>query len=402
MLYRMLEGVSVIEYGNLVSAPFCTKVLADLGAEVIKIEDPDRGDDARRCGPFSHDIPGKDRSGLFLFTNMNKLGVTLNLRTAKGKDIFAELIKNTNIFVENYSPSVMKTLGISYEYVKMINPGIIMTSITPFGQTGPYRDYKGSELINAHMGGAAYAASFDNDVSKEPIKMAARFFSFQAGLSAAMVSIGALYYQNLTGLGEHIDVSEQESVVQNLLYPFSFYDSTKEINPRIDALNRNSNRILPCKDGYIYPAFTKEEEWRRLLKVMGDPDWGDSELFKDSNSRNNNWDALRMLVSEWTTKHTMGEIVQWCQENHIAVAPVNTAENLLDSRQLAARKFFIEVEHVECGKLKYPGLPFIPSDVPKEASTPAPLLGQHNKEIYGSRLGYSDDDLVRLHEAKVI
>ena len=145
MFYKVLDGVKIVEYGNLISGPFCAKILADLGAEVIKIEEPDHGDDARRQEPFLRDIPGIERSGLFQYLNMNKLGVTLDPETTTGKKIFSDLLNDADIFVENNPPKKMKKLGLAYKNIKQINPRIVMTSITPFGQTGPYRDYKGGE-----------------------------------------------------------------------------------------------------------------------------------------------------------------------------------------------------------------------------------------------------------------
>ena len=159
MFYKALDGVKVLEYGNLVTAPFCAKILADLGAEVIKIEEPEFGDTSRKQEPFLKDIPGTERSGLFQYINMNKLGITLNPETATGKKIFGELLKTADIFVENNPPKKMKELGLSYKSVKELNPRIIMTSITPFGQTGPYKDYKGGELVATHLGGVGYLST---------------------------------------------------------------------------------------------------------------------------------------------------------------------------------------------------------------------------------------------------
>ena len=229
MFYRVLDGVKVIEYGNLISAPFCAKILADLGAEVIKIEEPDLGDDSRRQEPFLDDVSCLEHSGLFLYLNMNKLGITLNPETTTGKKIFSELLKNADIFVENNPPKRMKALELTYNYVKQINPRIIMTSITPFGQTGPYKDYKGCELVNTHMGGVGYISTREGDVSKEPLKYPAHLFSFQAGLSAAAATLGALHHQNITGLGQELDVSEQESIIQNLNSTTARYSYAKQI-----------------------------------------------------------------------------------------------------------------------------------------------------------------------------
>jgi len=402
MFYRVLEGVRVIECGHFVTAPFCAKILADLGAEVIKIEDPDGGDQSRRREPFLNDIPGLERSGLFLYLNMNKLGITLNLRTTTGRKIFAELLKSANAFVENNPPKKAEELGISYRHVKEINPSIVMTSITPFGQAGPYKDYKNCELINAHTGGAGYASTRETDISQEPLKFPARLFSFQAGLSAAAGTMGALYRQSLTGLGEHLDVSEQDSVAQNLAFSLLHYCYGKMIPSRTNRLNMAPAHILPCKDGYVSIGLIQEVQWQHFLEVMGSPDWGDNELFKDMMSRAQYWDGLKPLIMDWTMEHTKEEIFRTCQGNNVPVGALYTTKDILNSKQIASRGFIVEIEHPETGKLKYPGVPYRFSEAPQEAPVSAPLLGQHNEEIYCHRLGYSKLDLVKLKEANVI
>ena len=402
MFYKVLDGVKVIEYGNLISGPFCAKILADLGAEVIKIEEPNRGDDARRREPFLGDIPGIERSGLFLYLNMNKLGITLDPGTATGKKIFAELLRNADIFVENHSPKRMAELNIICERIKQINPRIIMTSITPFGQTGSYKDFKGGELIIEHMSGAGYDSAREVDISQEPIKLPAQLFSFQAGLSAAVATVGALYHQTATGLGAQLDVSEQESIFQNIPMVMLRYYYNKQIVSRTDVLDRAPSHILPCKDGYIQHANLEESEWRHFVELMGNPDWADNELFKDYSTRAKYWDVLRPLLLDWTMEHTMDEIYRGSQERGSAIGAVYTAKEMLNDRQMAARGFFVDVEHQEGGKLKYPGVPYRSSEIRLEVPVAAPLLGQHNEEIYCGRLGYTNQDLVKLKEAGVI
>ncbi len=402
MFYKVLQGVKVIEYGNFISAPFCTKILADLGAEVIKIEEPNRGDNARRQWPFLNDIPGADRSGLFLYLNMNKMGITLNLGTTTGKEIFGKLLRNADILVENNPPKRMKELEIDYEHVKQINPRLIMTSITFFGQTGPYRNFKGGELVNTYIGGVGYISMREGDVSKEPLKYPAHLFSFQAGLSAAAATLGSLHHRRNTGSGTQLDISEQESVIQNLNSSIARYSYGKQIVYRTDVLAIAPAHILPCKDGYIYAAFTLEHQWRRLVEVMGHPDWADNELFKDIWSRAKYWDALKPLLLEWTMKHTVEEIYRRSQEMGTPVGAVRSAQQVLNDNQMAARGFFVEIEQEEIGKLKYPGVPYRFSEIQQETPVTAPLLGQHNEEIYCGRLGYDKHDLVRLKEAGVI
>ena len=350
MFYKALEDVKVLEFGNLFSAPFCSKILGDLGAEVIKIEKPDYGDDSRRQEPFLKDVPTSERSGLFQYLNMNKLGITLNPEMADGKKIFGELLKQADIFVENNPPKRMKKLELSYKYVKQINPRIVMTSITPFGQTGPYRDYEGCELVNTHMGGVGYISTREGDVSKEPIKYPAHLFSFQAGLSAAAATLGDFYNQCNTGSGSHLDISEQESIIQNINSALAHYWYGNQIVSRTDVLSIAPAHILPCKDGYIYHAFSEERQWWRFIEVMGHPDWADSELFKDAATRALYWDALKPLLLEWTMQHTVNEIYRWSQERGAPVGAVRAADQVVNDIQMAARGFFVEIEHpgLEC------------------------------------------------------
>ena len=402
MFYKVLDGVKVLEYGNLISAPFCAKIMADLGADVIKIEKPGCGDDARRQEPFLNDIPDLDRSGLFQYLNMNKMSITLNPETATGKKLFDELIKGADIFIENNMPLRMKELEIDYEQVKQINPRIIMTSITAFGQTGPYKDYKGSELVNTHFGVVGYVSMREGDITQEPLKYPAHLFSFQAGLSAATATLGSLFHLTTTGSGEQIDVSETESAIQNINSVLARYCYTKQIVSRTDVLSVAPAHILPCKDGYIYHSFVQEHHWWRFVEVMDHPDWADNELFKTYATRALYWDALKPLLLEWTMKYTVEEIYRMCQAKSIPIGPVRNSEQVLSDEQMASRGFFTEIEHRENGKLKYPGVPYRFSEVNRSAPVAAPLLGQHNEDIYCGRLGYSKGDLVKLKEAGVI
>ena len=303
--------------------------------------------------------------------------------------------------MENNPPQRMKELEINYEHVKQINPSIVMTSITPFGQTGPYKDYRGGELVIEHMGAVGYDSAREVDISQEPIKLPAHIFSFQAGLSAAVATIGALFHQSVTGLGTLLDVSEQESIVQNLHAMLRYYYN-KQIVSRTDVLDRAPSHILPCKDGYIHHANLEESQWRGFVEVMGNPGWAENELFKDYSTRSKYWDALRPVLLDWTMEHTMDEIYRGSQARGSAIGAVYTAKEMLNDRQMAARGFFVEIEHPETGKLKYPGVPYRFSEIQREGPTAAPLLGQHNEEIYGGRMGYTRQDLVKLKEAGVI
>jgi crotonobetainyl-CoA:carnitine CoA-transferase CaiB-like acyl-CoA transferase len=214
--------------------------------------------------------------------------------------------------------------------------------------------------------------------------------------------MGAIYRQRITGLGTQLDVSEQESVIQNLNSVIARYSYSKLIASRTDVLDIAPHHILPCKDGYIYLSFVEEHQWRGFVEIMGHPDWADSELFKDSPTRSQYWDALRSLILEWTMKYSVEEIYRRCQEKAIPLGAVRTADQVLKDKQMAARGFFTEVEHPETGKLTYPGVPYRFSKIKKETPLEAPLLGQHNEEVYCGRMGYNKLELVRMKETGVI
>jgi len=209
-----LTGVKVLEYCELVSGPYCGKLLADLGAEVVKIEKPKVGDEARERGPFLNDIPHPERSGLFLYLNTSKLGITLDPETPIGKKIFTELVKDSDVLIEDTAPGTMELLELGYDILREINPSLIMTSVTPYGQTGPYRRYKAHHLNIYHMSGQSHF-SFDGKrrPDKPPAKGGGYVGDYDAGLSGAVATLAALYKRNLGSIGQHIDVSRQEALI---------------------------------------------------------------------------------------------------------------------------------------------------------------------------------------------
>ena len=203
-----LEGVKVLDLTHHVAGPYSTKLLADFGADVVKVEQPS-GDPARRIPPFYHDETGPDKSLLFLYLNTNKQGITLNLKTRQGLDLLMELVRDSDILVENFSPRVMPSLGLDYPSLKEINPSLVMVSIANFGQTGPYRDYKANDIVEYALGGLMYIFG---GYHREPLKHALHQAQFKAGTNAASAALMALYHQRMTGIGQHVDVSIQESI----------------------------------------------------------------------------------------------------------------------------------------------------------------------------------------------
>ncbi len=402
MAKAILEGVKVLEYAQMVSGPYCSKLLADLGAEVIKIEETSVGDEARRRGPFLNDIPHPERSGLFLYLNTNKMGITLNLHSTAGREIFNELLKDTDILVEDNPPRTMKELGLDYEMLAEINPGLIMTSITPFGQTGPYRDYKAYHINCYHGSGlATIIADIMPEEVPRPLKPGGYLGDYDCGLSAALATLGALYSRLFSGMGQHIDISKQESLITLERVEIGRQGneggtlSTVMLRGTVGGLQR-------CKDGYVVIVIPMEHQWQALAELMGRPEWTKDEKYRDEFTRAQHAQELNAHVAQWMAEHTRDEIYHRAQALSCPIGAVVTAEDLVQSEQLKARGFFAHVDHPEMGKVKLPTTPYRFSKTPYRLERPAPLLGQHNEDIYCHRLGLEREEMVRMRAAGII
>ncbi len=410
MTNEALSGLRVLEYGNLISAPYCTKLFADLGAEVIKIEDPERGDEARGLGPFAEDTPHPEMSGLFLYLNTNKLGITLNLRSTTGRDIFKELVKQADAFVENNPPKVMEELGLDYESLSQLNPRLVMTSITPFGLTGPYRDYKAHDLHIWQMGGIGYLSTliyptvvFTHRHRSRPLRAGGRQADFTAAMHAAVATMTALLAGDAIGSGQQVDLSAQEAVASvgsEAHVPRWTYAGDLEVGERGWIVYPIG--LFPCRDGYVNLFCVDDWHWDNLMKLMGNPEWASQEIFKDRFIRGENWQVLEVLLADWFKERSVAEVYQAARRERVPLFPANTVADVLASVHLAERGFFEEIEHPVAGRAKYPGAPYKLSRTPWRVVRPAPLLGEHNEEVYLKRLGFTRQDLVKLRESGVI
>ncbi len=402
-----LEGVKVLEYAQMVSGPYCTRLLAHLGAEVIKVEEPGSGDGARGRGPFPGDIPHPERSGLFLHLNANKMGITLNLHTNTGRDIFKELVENCDILVENNPPAKMKELGLDYATLKKVNPQLIMTSITPFGQTGPYRDYKAYDINMQAAGGISYVTG---DPEREPLLIPGSAAAYQAALNAAVATLIALYYRDIAGGAQHVDISEQECIASVLGDVISFYSYQKVIRKRSRLSSDIAYRsiwpmgIYRCKDGYVNLTILEPHQWRGFVALIGSPQWArDPKLEERVFVRQQASEIdLDPLVEEALKNYTKEELFHQGQRMRVTIAPINDVAEVVRSPQLEAREFFVEMDHPQAGRLRYPGAPFKLTETPWSMERPAPLLGEHNEEVYRHRLGYAREDLVRMAQGGII
>ena len=401
-LKQALTGIKVLDLTHYIAGPFCTKLLADYGADVIKVERPGIGDISRRAGPFPQDMPHPEKSGVFLYLNTNKRGITLNLKTKTGVDILKKLVKESDILVESFSPRVMPGLGLDNQTLKEVNPKLVMTSISNFGQTGPYRDWKATEITFFALSGKMHSMG---DPDREPLKYALNAFQYFAGEAASLASLSAVIRSKTKDVGEHIDISILESIVSDVDNIIIRYDYSRDRGRRTTAKNYTMYPFggFPCKDGFVcIQGLGRGEEWLpRLFTMIGMPELKDDPRFATAQKRNEHSDEFYALLYSWLVDHTKQEVFDAAAEVRYPMAAIYTTEELVKNKHYNERGFFNEIDHPEAGKLTYPGAAFKLSDEGYELRMPAPLLGQHNSEVYGE-LGYSESDLSILRRSGVI
>lgn len=394
--------IKVVELCGFVAGPYCTRLLSDFGAEVIKVEQPGTGDESRRRGPFPDNQPDPEASGTFLYLNTDKLGLTLDLETPDGKAMFLRLVRDADVLVEDRAPGEMERLGLGYETLKALNPGLIMASITPFGQTGPYRDFKAYHMNLYHASGQGYllpmwAPNLDN----APVKGPGFLGEFDGGMAGAIAILAALFWRGNGGGGQYIDISKQHAMFQLERSQLRRYIDTG-VSPNRTGKGRLLESLVECKDGYAVLILSSQSQWEGLFEAMGRPEWGTRAPFDTQKGRSDNYAELRKRLNDWAITLTADEVFHRVQATRSACAPIQTAEQIFASEQFRSRDYFEEIEHAVAGKLEYPGNPFRLSNLPQRARRAAPLLGQHNQDIYCGRLGYGKSDLVKLAQAGVI
>jgi len=406
MLEQALSGVKVLDLSWHITGPYCTKLLADYGADVIKVERPAKGDPTRTMGPFFKDDPNPEKSGPFLHLNTNKKGITLNLKSATGKKILKQLAADADILVESFRPHVMPSIGLDYQTLEKINPRLVMVSISSFGQTGPYRDFKASEIVEYAMGGEMYSTGI---AGREPLKLGGNVIQYQAGTVAAVATMGALYAAEGQGIGQHVDISIMEtqagSADRRIMYILGYIMAgviTTRWPPPREAVRMliMPQGIYPCEDGFVN-TLSLPQWWSRYIEALGMPELKDDPRFQNVYSAEAGMEFDAIWYS-WLADHTKQELFDIFLKSKIAAAPVNSPEDLLKYTQLKAREYFVEVDHPETGKVTYPGAPFKMSETSWKIRQPAPLLGQHNEEIYCRLLGYTKEELVKLREGGII
>jgi CoA:oxalate CoA-transferase len=389
-----LGDVRVLDLSDEVAGPFCTKLLAGLGAEVIKVEPPGSGDVARRAGPFPGAEPHTEQSALFLYLNTGKKSVTLDMASQTGAAILRRLAQECDILVESFRPGYLDSWGLSYDALWGLNRGLIYTSVTPFGQAGPYRDYRGSELIAQATGGLMQTIGLPD---REPLKIGGHAALYTTGISAFSATMIALYARDVQGYGQHVDVSAMETMAVAQIH-----SSIHQQFGRTPA--RRESPLVRARDGWVSPGLergVRQDTWPRVCDLIGRPDLKDDPLFNTPEARREHQQDLLAILGAWIATRPKEEVYHIFQELRSVAGYVATVQDLFTSRQLTARQFFQAIEHPYTGEGKYPGAPFgIEGDTWRHAR--APLLGEHNGAIYGGRLGFSAEELARLRGLGII
>jgi crotonobetainyl-CoA:carnitine CoA-transferase CaiB-like acyl-CoA transferase len=401
---RALAGRRVLELADE-KGVYCGKLLADMGADVIKIEKPG-GDATREIPPFWGNQPHPERGLFFLYTNTSKRGVTLDVSTVEGQGLFRRLTETADMVLETFPPGFLKGLGLGYGDLREANPHLVFTSITDFGQTGPYRGFKSSDMVASALGGSMYVTGEDED---PPVKLAGSQAHMMASTYAAASSMIALYRGAISGEGQQVDISVEEATVSvsHICGVGKWLDDG--IIPRrwgTGLFASVPSGAYPCSDGMVYLMINRPLHWQALARwineVTGNQEVLDPMFEGPSSTRQPYRELLDLFISDLTSQFTVEEIYHEGQRRHIAFTPVNTAAAVANDVHLGARNYFVDVEHPGGSTLAYPGAAYRHSATPWRIARPAPAVGEHNREVYGEELGVSEEQLRSLKEAGVI
>jgi len=394
---RVLEGIRVLDFSRYLAGPYCATILGDHGAEVIRVEEPGGADD-RRLGAFA---PNGEAIRI-LNLGRNKKGITLNLRSPRGEELLAELVKRSDVVLHNYSPASREARLLDYDRLKEINPAIIVTCVSAFGHTGPYSHRLGFDPIAQAMSGAM---SFTGFPETPPTRAAVAYVDNGTAVSAALGTMLALYHREKTGVGQKVDVSLFETA-------FSFaanvgvygeYQLLGEVRRQIGNKSPHSfSDSFRAKDGWVMLAVNADGIWRRFCRAIGREDLIDDPRFKDNTLRAENRDALTPIVAGWVGERTVEEVVRIMEEARVPCGPVLDVPQATEVPQVRAREMLVEVEYPGLGPVEVPGVAIKLSRTPGKVVFRAPRVGEHNEEVYCGLLGLSREELEKLKEEGVV
>lgn len=395
---QALEDVKVLDLSRVLAMPYCSMMLGDLGAEIIRVERPGLGDETRHWGPPW----AGDQSAYYLCTNRNKKSITIDLKKKEGQEIVRRLAKRSDILLENFLPGSLAEMGLSYEDIKAINPGIIYASVTGYGQEGPYRDLPGFDFVIQAQGGLM---SIIGEPDGPPMKVGVAIVDITAGLFACSAILAALHYREKTGIGQYIDIALLDSVVAWLANQASNYLISGKVPQRFGNAHPN---IVPyetfkAKDGvYIALGIGNDNQWRKFCKLAQVEHLIDDPRYATNPRRVENRKELVSFLQEIFLQKSSNEWLRLLAGAEIPIGPINTIDRVFADPQVLERGMVVEMEHPAVGKFKVVGSPMKLSETPVRHRLPPPLLGEQTEEILRDILGYEKARIARLREEKVI
>ncbi len=393
---KALDGIKVIDLSRALAGPYCTMMLADMGAEVIKVEMPGTGDDSRGWGPPF--VEGE--SAYFMSINRNKKSITLDMKGDKAIEIIMKLIKQSDVLVENFRPGAMERLGLAYQQVKAVNPRLVYCSISGFGQNGPYRMLPGFDQVLQGMGGLM---SITGEAGGPPVKVGVPIADITAGMFAAYGIAIALFAREQTGSGQMVDISLLDGQVALLTYRAGSYFASGEIPERIGS---GHPVIVPyqafkARDVFINIAVGNDQLWGKFCKAVGLESIMNDPRFATNAQRVQNRDAVVKAVGDLIATKSGEEWLTILTDAGIPCGPIYTVDKIFSDPQVIHRQMVTELQHPKAGAIRVTGNPVKLSDTPGEINVPPPLLGQHTQEVLEG-LGYSEKDIEELRQARLI
>ncbi|GAB4275986.1 MAG: CaiB/BaiF CoA-transferase family protein [Deferrisomatales bacterium] len=392
-----LDGLRVLDLTRVLAGPYCTLVLADLGAEVVKVEIPGVGDDARHFGPFVG-----PESAYFMSLNRNKKSLTLNLKDPRGKELLLRLVERFDVLVENFRPGTMEKLGLGYEALARVNPRLIYAAASGFGQTGPYRCKPAYDVVVQGMGGIM---SITGHPGGPPTRVGASIGDITAGLFTAVGILAALRARERTGKGQLVDVAMLDCQVAILENAIARYEVSGQPPGRIG--NRHPS-ITPftsveAADGYLIVAIGNDALWRKFCRLVGREELAEQAAYRTNRERTENWESLEPVLAEIFAGRTVAQWLELLEGAGVPCGPINTVDRVVADPQIRARGMVVEVDHPVAGKTKMAGCPIKLSAAPERwEPSPAPLLGEHSREVLGGLLGLTEAEIDALEEEGVL
>lgn len=398
-----LEGIRITDLSHVLAAPFCTMILADLGAEVIKVEPP-FGDDTRQFGPFIKEKEGDNvQSGYFISINRNKKSTSINLKTEEGKKILRQLINVSDVVIENFRPTTMRKLGFSYEELKKINPGIIYCSICGYGHDA-LPEYAAKPAYDMIAQAYSGLMSITGPKGGPPCRVGTSIGDIVAGHQAAIGIISALWHRQKTGKGQHVDISMVDGLVYILENAIARYTISEEIPEPLGSAHPTITpfQAFKTKDDWIIAAIGNDKLWVDFCKAIERKDLIDHPKFKTNPLRTENTEELILILEQIMEKKTTDEWINIFEEYRLPYSPLNAMDKVVEDANIRYRNMIVEIEQPKVGKMAISGTPFHLSDTPGSVREPAPLLGQHTDEVLSKLLNYDNKEIQEFRDKGII